>query len=86
MHFLHTEYPSLGPENVVEVTLDRQANVQLLDDQNFHHYRSGRSFEYRGGLAKQSPIRLSPPHSGRWHLVVDLGGNRGSVNVATRII
>jgi hypothetical protein len=86
MQFLHEEFPSLGPSNVVEVTLDRQANVQLLDDTNFSHYRSGRSFRYYGGLAKQSPVRLSPPNFGRWHLVVDLGGYGGTVNVSTRVM
>jgi hypothetical protein len=86
MQFLHKEFSSLGPDDVVEVSLDRQANVQLLDDINFSHYRNRRSFTYHGGLAKASPVHLSPPHFGRWHLVVDLGGYSGSVNISTRLI
>lgn len=86
MKFLHTEYSDLSPENVVRVTLDRQANVQLLDDINFSHYRKGERFKYYGGLAERSPFHLSPPYRGRWHLVIDLGGHRGSVNVTTAVM
>lgn len=69
-----------------QVVLNKQANVQLLDDSNFSRYRSGDRFEYRGGLVKRSPFRISPPYRGRWHLVVDLGGYAGSVNVETRVL
>jgi hypothetical protein len=86
MNFLHSEYQNLGPENLIEVTLDAQANVTLLDDSNFYRYRSGQNFEYRGGLAKRSPVFMSPPYRGHWHLVVDLGGYAGNVNVGTRLV
>lgn len=86
MKFLHSEYANLGPENVIEVTLDKQANVQLLDDSNFSRYRNGDRFEYRGGSVKRSPFHISPPFRGRWHLVVDTGGCPGSVNIGTRVI
>ena len=86
MKFLHNEYPDLGPENIIEVTLDKQANVSLLDDSNFYRYRNGERFEYRGGLATHSPVFISPPYRGRWHLVVDLGSYAGSVSVGTRVM
>ena len=78
MQFLHAEsYLDAGDMAVVE--LDSQANVMLMDDSNFSSYRAGRSFRYRGGLAKQSPVELAAPHSGHWNVVVDLGGYAGSV-------
>ena len=85
MNFLHQEF-EVGPEDVVEVTLDGQANVMLLDSVNYERYRKGESFRYNGGLAKISPTRLLPPHSGRWHIVVDLGGFAGKVRAEVRVL
>ena len=84
MNFLHYEF-DLSADDVVEVTLDKQANVRLLDPTNFSQYRSGGKHKYFGGLAKQSPIRLAPPHAGHWHVVIDLGGYAGTVRAAARV-
>jgi hypothetical protein len=70
---------------VVRVELDAQANVMLMDDSNFSSYRSGRQFRYYGGRAKRSPVTLAAPHTGRWHVVVDLGGYAGHVNASVSV-
>jgi hypothetical protein len=57
MRFLHFDFDA-DPNDVIEVTLDRQANVRLLDPLNFQRYREGRQHNYCGGLAKTSPVRL----------------------------
>jgi hypothetical protein len=85
MNYLHQELDA-GPDDVVEVTLNGQANVMLLDPANFDHYRRGESFRDYGGLAKTSPARLVPPHQGRWHVVVDLGGYTGRVRAGIRVL
>ena len=85
MNFLHYEL-NLTSGQAVEVTLDRQANVRLLDDSNFHSYRRGQRHRYHGGLFKQSPAVISAPHAGHWHLVIDLGGYAGSVRASVRTV
>ncbi len=85
MNYLHYEL-DLGRAEVVEVTLDKQANVRLLDDQNYSNYRRGEHHTYYGGLVKKSPARLTAPRSGRWHLVIDLGGYAGTVSAAVRTL
>jgi hypothetical protein len=85
MKFLHSDF-NIGPSDVVQVELDKQANVMLLDDSNFSSYRHGGRFTYYGGLAKQSPVRLSPPRSGHWHVVVDLGGYARSVRASISLL
>lgn len=85
MNFLHYEL-DLAIGDVVEVTLDRQANVRLLDQSNFDRYRRGQQHTYRGGLVTQSPLRLASPSAGHWHLVVDLGGYGGSVRASVRTL
>lgn len=85
MNFLKYDL-HLDRGDIVEVTLDRQANVRLLDPANFERYRRGESHKYHGGLGKTSPVRLTTPHSGQWVLVVDLGGYAGSVRASVRTI
>lgn len=85
MNFLHWD-GWRGPEDLIVVTLDHAANVQLLDDIAFAAYRSGRSYHYRGGYFRQSPVHLRPPHHGHWHVVVDLGGHCGTVRAGVRVL
>lgn len=84
MRFLHWEVTA-GPGDHVMVTLDKQANVRLLDDHNFWAYRQGHAHRYYGGLATASPVKLVPPHHGRWHVVVDLGGYGGTVHASVQV-
>jgi hypothetical protein len=85
MNFLHKDL-QLADGDVVEVTLDHAANVQLLDTANFEQYRQGKPYRYHGGYAKESPVRLTAPAPGRWHLVIDLGGGTGSVRASCRVL
>jgi hypothetical protein len=85
MNYLHYEF-DLGSDNVVEVRLDKQANVRLLDNSNYQRYRLGQQYNFYGGRATKSPAHLRPPHSGHWHLVIDLGGYAGTVNASVNII
>jgi len=85
MKFIHYDL-NLKPNDAVQVHLDKQANVRLLDDRNFQNYRKGGRHTYYGGLATQSPFTISPPRSGHWHLVVDLGGYPGTVSASVQII
>jgi hypothetical protein len=83
MNYLHYDL-QLKPGEIVEVTLDKQANVRLLDELNFGKYKRGEKHTYHGGQAKTSPIRLKPPRAGHWHIVIDLGGYSGSVQASVR--
>jgi len=66
--------------------LTKGANVLLLDESNFQRYKRGDRCQYRGGLARKSPVRIQIPHAGRWHGVVDMRGLRGSTNAGFRVI
>jgi len=85
MNFLHYEF-TLSSGASVEVTLDKRANVRLLDDTNFSNYQRGAQYTYIGGQALKSPIVLQPPHSGHWHVVIDLGGFPGTVRASVRVL
>lgn len=81
MKFIHWEI-QIGPDSVVQVELDRAANVLLLDDSNFAAFRRGGRYTYYGGYFKQTPVRLVPPRETAWHVVVHLGGYAGRVNAS----
>jgi len=85
MNYLHYEF-DLSSGDVVEVTLDKQANVRLLDSTNYSMYRRGEQHRYYGGLAKKSPVRIQAPHAGHWHVVIDLGGYSGTVRASARVL
>ena len=86
MQYLHKEF-DLAEGDVVEVTLaGNAANVMLLDAANFQNYRQGNAYSYHGGYARTSPYRIPAPGPGRWHLVVDLGGDSGRVQASGRVI
>lgn len=86
MNFLHNDLGHLAGDEVVEVTLDKAANVKLMDSGNFSAYRNGRGHEYLGGHVTRSPYRVAVPRSGHWHLAVDLGGYAGSVRAGIRVL
>ena len=61
----------LMPSDRVRVSMDRPANVMLLDDANFAKYAAGREYNYFGGHSVTSPVELAPPREGAWNVVVD---------------
>lgn len=87
MNFRHYDLGNLKRGQIVEVTLSgTAANVRLMDSSNFSSYKRGRRHSYFGGHAKRSPVRITVPRSGHWHLAIDLGGYRGTVRSAVNVL
>lgn len=85
MEHLHSAVQA-GPRESVQVALDKAARVLVMDSLNYSAYRSGRSFRYYGGWARVSPCRVTPPHSGQWHVVVDLEGRPGTIRAGISVV
>jgi Domain of unknown function (DUF1883) len=86
MNYLKKDLGTIGPDDIVEATLDHAANVQLLDPSNYQAYESGRKFTYHGGHVTKSPFRIRCPYLGHWYLVIDLGGAPGTVRAGVRVL
>ena len=87
MEFIHTDLGNLDKGRVVEVVLKGSAaNVQLLDNTNFSNYKNGRSYRYIGGLAKRSPVRITVPRFGHWHIAIDMRGLIGKTEAVVRVL
>lgn len=80
MNHLNYEFDATEGD-VAELTLDRAADVLLMDPASYDDYNHGRSFRYYGGYATKSPVSLAVPKKGPWHVVVDLGGDAGQVRI-----
>ncbi|AVA21269.1 DUF1883 domain-containing protein [Rhizobium sp. LEGMi198b] len=71
---------------VIEITLSAIANVRLMNSSNFERFTETLKHQFLGGVAKKSPIRLSIPESGHWHLVVDMEGHNGMAESSVKMI
>ncbi len=87
MRFQHYDLGHLERGQIVQVTMSgKAANVRLMDSSNFSSYRSGRQHRYYGGHATRSPVRIPVPHSGHWHVTIDLGGYGGTIRSAVNVL
>ena len=85
MDHLHYSFEA-APGDVIEVVIDRAANVQLLDGSNYEKYLEGRTYHYSGGYATTSPVRFRVSQPGARHVVIDLGGGAGRVSASAGLI
>jgi hypothetical protein len=86
MNCLHEDLGHLPQGSVVEVVLDKQANVVLLDDSNFHAYQRDQRWNGYGGWYVESPVRIVVPHSGRWNVAIDLGPTEGQLRASVNVL
>ena len=86
MKYSYYDLGQLASGKIVEVTLTKAANVRLMDSSNYNNYKYGRIHHYYGGYVKQSPYRISVPHSGHWYVTIDLGGYSGSLRHSVRVL
>ena len=85
MNYLHYEVKA-GPQNVIRVTISREANVQLLDVLNFAKYRLGKSYSATLGPESTGPVQFKPPYKGVWHVVIDMEGHTGTVRALVDVL
>ncbi len=86
MRFIHNNLGHRKQGEIVEVTLTCGANVRLMNNSNFSSYKNGRRYQYIGGLAKYSPLKLQIPESGHWHVVIDMQGLSGNTKASVRVL
>jgi len=85
MDFIHTR-EFLDGNQYFRVDCDTQCNIQLMDDTNFSHYKSGRSYRYTGGYFKEFPANIVPPYAGHWNIALDLGGGNANIRYSFEVV
>ncbi|MBB3289016.1 MULTISPECIES: DUF1883 domain-containing protein [unclassified Rhizobium] len=71
---------------VIEITLSAIANVRLMNGSNFERFTETLKHQFLGGVAKKSPIRLTIPELGHWHLVVDMEGHKSLAESSVKMV
>lgn len=87
MQYTHYDIGDQRAGATVRVSLQGSAaNVMLVDSTALSQYRRGGRYTYYGGQATRSPVVLRVPRRAHWHVVIDLGGSRGSVQSAVEVV
>lgn len=69
----------LAAGNVVEVRIEQRTNVRLMTLANYQAYRVLGDYRAVGSGFTAGIVRLAAPYSGRWVLVLDIGGRAGTI-------
>jgi hypothetical protein len=80
VNFVNYDLGQLSGGEVASVEVRERANVLLMDQHNFTRYQRQQQFDYYGGQALSSPVRLQVPRAGHWYVVLDLGGASGTIH------
>jgi hypothetical protein len=83
MDYLHWDYSRLSRGATVTVAMTGvESDVMLLSTTNYARFQRGDRYEYYGGHYKRSPVQLTVPSTGAWHVVVVPIGGRVEASVA----
>lgn len=85
MQFMYTDLGTRQRGEVVEIKLSAVANVRLMDSLNLENYKNGSKHIYTGGVVRQSPVRLTIPSLGHWHIAIDTTGIQGAGRISASV-
>ncbi len=85
MEHLRYDLGNLKKGSTVVVTLNSQANVQLMTSSDYNNYKAGRRYRYHGGRVTRSPFRIPVPSNGHWVVSIDLGGYAGRISASVAV-
>jgi len=71
--------------NIIEVTLDKAANVRVMDSDNYESFRNRRSYTAIIYYITSSPFKIKLPRSAHWYVVVDPEDQPGSVVSSVKV-
>jgi hypothetical protein len=86
VNFTHYDLKQQRAGVIIEITLSAVANVRLMTESNFTLYKQAQKHQFVGGVARKSPIRLSIPQNGHWHVIVDMEGHNGLAQSSIKIV
>ncbi|MDE1158890.1 MAG: DUF1883 domain-containing protein [Neorhizobium sp.] len=84
--YTHYDLTMQRAGSTIEITLNAVANVRLMTSANFQRFTELLDFQYVGGVARKSPVKLAIPETGHWHLIVDEEGHHGLAGSSVKMI
>lgn len=85
MEHLSYDLGNVKKGSTVVVTLQNQANVQLMTSSDYTNYKTGRRYHYHGGRVTRSPFRITVPSNDHWVVAIDLGGYAGRISASVAV-
>ena len=76
----------LKENEIIRLVLDVPANVYLLEGSNYHLFVQDRPYEFHGAEIETFPFLMSPPHPGKWELVIFSSTPGEKVNAEISIV
>lgn len=80
MKFLHKPFKAQAGD-LIRVEFTKPTRVILLHSRQFDKYKKGRTYQYRGGNAENSPVEFTVPFDGVWHAIIEKGTYRNPLDV-----
>lgn len=86
MQYQYYDLGNVSSGTIVEVSLGYAANVRIMDSSNYSNFKAGKRHRFIGGYVTQSPYKATITQSGRWYVIVDLGGYAGKVKSSVQVL
>ena len=64
---------------ILEIALDRTANVRIMDELNYENFKNRQSYSAIIYYVTSPQLRVKLPRTAHWYVVIDLEGQSGSV-------
>ena len=78
MEFIHYQV-RVFPHNKITVTVDKQANIKLLNNIMYERYRSGKNVKASLEFLDSGSTSFKVPYKGEWHIIVEHGNYQGEI-------
>ncbi len=80
MKFLRQPFEAKAKDRIV-VSFDKPTKILLIHSAELKSYKAGRTYQYRGGFEKNSPVEFEVPFDGTWYAIIEKGTFRQPLNV-----
>lgn len=78
MEYIHYQI-RVFPHNKVIVTLDKQANIKLLNNIMYERYKSGKNVKASLEFIDSGGVSFKVPYKGEWHVIIEHGIYHGEI-------
>jgi len=84
MEYIHYQI-RVFPHNNIVVTVDKQANIKLLNTIMYERYKSGKHVKASLEFLDSSGTSFKVPYKGEWHVIVEHGNYHGKITARVDI-
>ena len=84
MQYIHYQI-KVFPHNNIVVTVDKQANIKLLNNIMYERYKSGKNVKPSLAFLDSGGTSFKVPYKGEWHVIIEHGNYQGELTARVDI-